>query len=129
MANEKHLARLRDGVSTWNAWRKEHPEITPDLEGADLREADLKAAKFHKTDLRYDWVLPVHRYEGLENLLAAIVEKVIAPAEVKLKALEERRRAVDAELMKSEPLASAPHAADKYDLSRWFIVHSRDCKD
>jgi hypothetical protein len=42
-----------------------------------------------------------YRYEGLERLLAAVAEKVIAPAEGKVKALEERRRIIEAELIKS----------------------------
>src|SRR5262249_49137896 len=32
---------------------------------------------------KYDWVLPVCRYEGLEALLAMLAKKVIAPAEEK----------------------------------------------
>jgi hypothetical protein len=51
---------------------------------------------------KYDWVLPVHRYEGLEPLLATLAEKVIAPAEGKVKALEERRRMIEAELTKPQ---------------------------
>src|SRR3954449_5322445 len=35
---------------------------------------------------KYDWVLPVHRYEGLEPLLAGMAEEVIGPAEAKVKA-------------------------------------------
>jgi Pentapeptide repeats (8 copies) len=54
--------------------------------------------------MKYDWVLPVCRYEGLEPLLAALAEKVIAPAEAKVKALKERRRIIEAEL------ATANHA-------------------
>jgi hypothetical protein len=34
---------------------------------------------------KYEWVLPVYRYEGFEPLLAALAEKVIAPAEGKVK--------------------------------------------
>jgi hypothetical protein len=49
---------------------------------------------------KYDWVLPVYRYEGLEQLLAEIAENVIAPAEGKVKALQERRRMIEAELTK-----------------------------
>jgi len=45
-------------------------------------------------------VLPVYRYEGLELLLATLAEKVIAPAEAKVKALEDRRRIIEAELTK-----------------------------
>jgi hypothetical protein len=37
----------------------------------------------------YPWVLPLHRYEGAEELLASLAEKVIAPAEAKA---EEQRR-------------------------------------
>ena len=49
---------------------------------------------------KYEWVLPVYRYEGLEPLLATLAEKVIAPAEGKVRALEERRRMIEAELIK-----------------------------
>jgi hypothetical protein len=48
---------------------------------------------------KYDWVLPVYQYEGIEQLLPTLAEKVIAPAEVK--ALQERRRMIEAELIKS----------------------------
>ena len=47
-------------------------------------------------------MLPVYRYEGLEPLLAALAEKVIAPAEGKVKALEDRRRMIEAELIKPQ---------------------------
>jgi hypothetical protein len=47
---------------------------------------------------KYDWVLPPYRYEGLQLLLATLGEKVIGPAEAKVKALEERRRAIEAQL-------------------------------
>jgi hypothetical protein len=42
---------------------------------------------------KYDWVLPLHRYEGLEQLLNSIEEEVIAPATAKVLELERRRRA------------------------------------
>ena len=51
---------------------------------------------------KYEWVLPVYRYEGLEPLLAMLAEKVIAPAEGKVKALVERRRMIEAELTKPQ---------------------------
>ena len=50
---------------------------------------------------KYDWVLPVYRYEGLEQLLATLAENVIAPAEGKAKALAERRRKFESELTKA----------------------------
>jgi hypothetical protein len=62
MANEAHLERLRRGVTAWNAWREENPEIKPDLReahlvgidhlcGVDLRKANLYKADLHYTDL------------------------------------------------------------------------------
>ena len=61
MANEEHLARLKQGVEAWNQWRDEYPEIAPDLRGAqlgsaeltraNLTEANLTAADLHQADL------------------------------------------------------------------------------
>ena len=48
---------------------------------------------------KYDWVLPVHRYEGLTSLLGTLADKVIAPAETKMNVLAEKRRRFEAELM------------------------------
>jgi hypothetical protein len=48
---------------------------------------------------KYDWVLPVYRYEGLEPLLATLAEAVITPAEAKVREL--RRRMIEAELTES----------------------------
>ena len=63
-------------------------------------EGDRPYAMF-KDYWKYEWVLPPYRYEGLEPLLAALADKVIAPAEAKVKALEERRRTIEAELTKA----------------------------
>ena len=41
MANKEHLAILRQGVDAWNRWRKENPEVKPDLRGAFLSYATL----------------------------------------------------------------------------------------
>ncbi len=51
---------------------------------------------------KYDWMLPVYRYEGFESLLASLAEKVIAPAEAKVKALQERRRMIEANLTRPQ---------------------------
>jgi choline dehydrogenase-like flavoprotein len=37
MANDEHVALLKQGVPAWNAWRGENPGIRPDLREADLR--------------------------------------------------------------------------------------------
>jgi hypothetical protein len=51
---------------------------------------------------KYEWVLPVYRYERIEPLLATLTEKVIVPAEGKVKALAERGRMIEAELTKPQ---------------------------
>jgi hypothetical protein len=41
MANPEQLAILKRGVTQWNAWRQEHPDVTADLTKADLTKAEL----------------------------------------------------------------------------------------
>jgi hypothetical protein len=56
MANEEHLAILKQGVKVWNRWREENPSILPDLSTAyisrvDLSEANLSGAKLFEANL------------------------------------------------------------------------------
>src|SRR5258708_26999790 len=51
MADQQHLAVLKQGVAAWNAWRRQYPEIHPDLSGADLSEADLSGADLRHANL------------------------------------------------------------------------------
>jgi uncharacterized protein YjbI with pentapeptide repeats len=51
MANEEHVARLKQGVATWNAWRKENPDIVPNLSEANLTGEDLSEANLRKANL------------------------------------------------------------------------------
>jgi len=44
MANEDHVARLKQGVAAWNEWRAENENVVPDLSGADLRGAERSIA-------------------------------------------------------------------------------------
>ena len=62
MGNRQHLNMLKQGVDAWNQWRKENPDIQPDLReaalaGANLSKANLSAANLdeanlHSADLR-----------------------------------------------------------------------------
>ena len=57
MANEDHLKRAGYAIGGWNRWRDEHPDIVPDLSGADLsaglyRNGKLFAANLEGTDFR-----------------------------------------------------------------------------
>jgi hypothetical protein len=67
-----------------------------------LLEGSSRPYSMFKDYWKYDWVLPVCRYEGLDPLLASLADKVIAPAEAKVKALEEKRRMIEAELTKPQ---------------------------
>lgn len=56
MANEEHVKMLDQGVAVWNKWRRENPDIQPDLRGAnligaDLGKADLSRASLNRADL------------------------------------------------------------------------------
>jgi uncharacterized protein YjbI with pentapeptide repeats len=81
---------------------KELEAIVPDLAVPvqPVLEASSPEYAMFKDYWKYDWVLPVYRYEGLEPLLATLADKVIAPAEGKVNALQERRRVIEAELTK-----------------------------
>ena len=53
MANSEHLAKLQEGIATWNDWRAQPDNrgIRPDLSGADLRKMYLSGAKLELVDL------------------------------------------------------------------------------
>ena len=51
MANREHLRILRKGVYVWNSWRREEPDVAPDLRGANLRGADLSWAYLWEANL------------------------------------------------------------------------------
>jgi uncharacterized protein YjbI with pentapeptide repeats len=89
------------------------PRRSPDLRSASLIGANLSGAILTRTNLIRAWLIGADLNSaylneanlsgadlGLEQLLAAIVENVIAPAEEKVKALQERRRMIEAELTK-----------------------------
>jgi len=41
MANPEHVALIERGSESWNQWRRDHPDIVPDLRVAHLRHASL----------------------------------------------------------------------------------------
>ena len=52
MANDEHVALLKQGVAAWNAWRDANPEVRPDLSRVNLSRANLFGAVLVNTDLR-----------------------------------------------------------------------------
>jgi hypothetical protein len=58
MANDEHVARLKQGVAVWNRWRDENPNIPPDLgeailDGVNLTGANLSGAFLNRAVLSY----------------------------------------------------------------------------
>lgn len=51
MANPEHLRLLGRGVEAWNSWRKENPDLEPDLSGAPLAGAQLADVYLSRTNL------------------------------------------------------------------------------
>jgi uncharacterized protein YjbI with pentapeptide repeats len=51
MANQEHVAFLKQGVAAWNAWRAEH-DVQPDLSGANFSETNLREANLSRANLR-----------------------------------------------------------------------------
>ena len=51
MANEEHLSILQQGVEAWNSWRRDNPDVQPDLRGVDLRGVDLVEVVHSEADI------------------------------------------------------------------------------
>ena len=51
MANQEQLDLLGQSVEVWNQWREEHPEIEPDLSGANLEGVRLLGAHLERARL------------------------------------------------------------------------------
>ncbi len=56
MANRQHVSMLKQGSGAWNAWRRQNPDLKPDLReaalaGMTLREADLSSANLTEADV------------------------------------------------------------------------------
>jgi hypothetical protein len=57
MANDEHYQTLLAAISSsdwskWDQWRKDNPNLAPDLKGADLHSEDLHLADLSAADLR-----------------------------------------------------------------------------
>jgi hypothetical protein len=67
MANDEHVALLKQGVAAWNdawdAWRDENPDIRPDLSYADLSETNLKGANPQRGEPTHGRVIPCAPYD------------------------------------------------------------------
>jgi len=53
VANQKHLALIKQGIVAWNSWMNEHVDIIPNLRRASLKEANMSGAYLIGADLSY----------------------------------------------------------------------------
>ncbi len=58
MADRHQLALLRQSVDKWNRWRQAHPELRPDLRGADLHGVELGTVPKRARGRRGAWLIP-----------------------------------------------------------------------
>jgi hypothetical protein len=72
--------------------------VQPVLEGA------ARSYSMFQDYWKYHWVLTVHRYESLDGLIASLEDKVIVPAEAKVRELEKTRKAIAEEMLKQYPV-------------------------
>lgn len=52
MAGVEHLLLLRQGIETWNQWRKKNAAVKPYLREAVLRRMDLSGVNLRDANLR-----------------------------------------------------------------------------
>ena len=66
------------------------PDLAVPIQPILMTGVDNEYAMFQDLRRKYHWVLPVLEYQGLEELLPMLPEKVITPAEAKAKELEQK---------------------------------------
>ena len=52
MAHPEHIEQLRRGKTAWNQWRRDYPEIQPDLSDINTRGLELGEMELETYDLR-----------------------------------------------------------------------------
>jgi len=50
MANQQHVAIVKQGVQVWNTWRQQNPTVIPDLSKGNLSRSNLSGANLSKAD-------------------------------------------------------------------------------
>lgn len=51
MTNQEQVELLKQGVEAWNQWRRNHPEIIPDLSESNITRLDLSGINFSRAIL------------------------------------------------------------------------------
>ena len=56
MANKEHLEIIKQGVASWNEWRKNNPKLRPDLSDTILSGYNLSGADLSDAALYWSWL-------------------------------------------------------------------------
>ena len=75
MANEEHLAILKQGVEVWNQWRKENSDVEPDLIRAHLIGAELVQANLSQAEVDYDNLNGENKSDKARELVAYLQQR------------------------------------------------------
>ncbi|MGQ9867182.1 MAG: pentapeptide repeat-containing protein [Pseudanabaenaceae cyanobacterium] len=51
--NREHLGIQKQGSTHWHRWREQHPQLRPDLSGANLQRLPLREAHLQNVDRRW----------------------------------------------------------------------------
>ena len=51
MANAQHVTVIKEGVAVWNEWRRDYPDVRPDLTEANLSGANLRKVHLGRANL------------------------------------------------------------------------------
>lgn len=52
MADSDHVSKVKEGAAAWNRWRKEEPDVLPDLGWANINGLNLDGAVFAESVLK-----------------------------------------------------------------------------
>jgi hypothetical protein len=74
MANDEHVALLKQGVTAWNEWREENPYIDPNLGGAGLINAKRRTSSTRTSKRRTSAGRTSARRTSAERTLAVLAE-------------------------------------------------------
>jgi hypothetical protein len=92
MAYDEHVALLKQGVPAWNKWRRENPDIHPDLHKAklrNLRKSDLRKGRRSSAISEQNRPTCSPGSVKLWLILAGVVGALLTPAPVLLPKYQE----------------------------------------
>jgi uncharacterized protein YjbI with pentapeptide repeats len=64
VSNQEHVDRLREGITSWNRWRRRNRDVRPDLSHADLIQVNLSYANLREVNLESADLLAVNLHGG-----------------------------------------------------------------